>query len=119
MSQGSESFPKSSRVRTRRDFVRIQDQGIKVSAGPLLGLALRNPEGHTRLGITVTSKVGNAVERVRIRRHVRELYRKRQASLPPGVDLVLVARGSAREADFEAMRVAFESIVAKLARVFR
>src|SRR5216683_532034 len=58
-----ERFPQSLRLRRREEFLRIQRQGIKVSTDPLLALALRNSGAVTRLGVTVSTKVGNAVVR--------------------------------------------------------
>ncbi len=91
---------------------------MKVSVEPLLALALRNELGQTRLGITVSSKVGIAVVRVRIRRRLRELFRKRRAKLPVGVDLVLIARSQAASVDFAALERSFDQIAAKLKRLF-
>ena len=113
-----EGFPKSLRLRKRPQFLRVQGGGVKVSAGPLLALALRNDAGVTRLGLTVSTKVGNAVSRVRIRRRLRELFRKRRGGLPVGVDLVLIARGSAKDAEYEALVMAFDTIAARLKGLF-
>ena len=115
---GGESFPKALRLRTRREFLLVQDKGVKVSAGPLLGLALRNGRDVTRLGLTVSSKVGNAVERGRIKRRLRELFRKRKADLPKGLDVVLIARQSAKQAEFDTLAQAFEALVLKLRGTF-
>jgi ribonuclease P protein component len=109
-----EAFPKTLRLRARREFLRVQDGGVKVSAGPLLALALGNDRGDTRLGLTVSSKVGNAVVRGRIKRRLRELFRKRRAQLPRGVDLVLIARQSASQADFSALGQAFDAVCVRL-----
>jgi ribonuclease P protein component len=46
------------------------------------------------VGITVSSRVGNAVTRNRVKRWIRELVRRRRDLLPPG-DLVIVAKASA------------------------
>lgn len=114
-----ERFPKALRLRTRKEFLRVQDGGAKVAQGPLLALALRNEKGHTRLGLTVSTKVGNAVVRNRIRRRLREIFRKRRRELPEGIDLVLIARASAAEADFGELQRAFEAIARKLRGMFR
>lgn len=121
--RASERFPKTLRLRTRREFLKVQDRGQKVSAGPLLALALvRGPASapgpDTRLGITVSSKVGNAVLRVQLRRWLRELFRKRRSQLPSGIDLVLIARGSAKDTDYEALSRAFDGVSEKLRRLF-
>ena len=64
-------------------------------------LVLLRPNGSktTRLGITVTKKIGKAVKRNRIKRHVREFFRLNKHSLPPGCDLVVIARMGAAELD--------------------
>jgi len=53
-----------------------------------------------RLGITVSKKVGNAVKRNRIRRHIYEAFRLIEADLKSGYDFVIVAKCSAVGADF-------------------
>lgn len=111
-------FPKSLRLRRRAEFVRVQDKGAKVAVDPLLALALANGTGVTRVGLTVSSKVGNAVVRARIRRYLREIFRKRRAKLPQGLDLVLIARNSAKDADGEKLGRAFDAIAARLSRMF-
>ena len=45
-----------------------------------------------RVGVIATRRLGNAVARNRAKRLLREAFRKQQTSLPPGSDLVLVAR---------------------------
>ena len=51
--------------------------------------------GETRLGITASSKVGNAVARNRIKRRVRELFRTRRGEFPAGMDVVVIAKRGA------------------------
>jgi ribonuclease P protein component len=113
-----ERFSKSLRLRRREEFLRVQRQGIKVSADPLLALALENSQGVTRLGITISSKVGNAVVRNRIRRRLREIFRKQRGRLPRGIDLVLIATPRAYEADFSALSGAYCALADKLRRRF-
>lgn len=114
----AQRFPKSARVRRRPQFLRVQEHGRKASAGPLLALALSRGEGETRLGVTVSKKVGNAVTRNRIRRRVRELFRKGRGMLPRGLDVVVVARRGASEADFAELGRAFEALALKLKGLF-
>jgi ribonuclease P protein component len=111
-------FPKSDRVRRRSEFLRIQGEGQKASAGPLLAIALRREDGETRLGLTVSKKVGNAVQRNRVRRRLRELFRQGRSQLPRGVEVVLVARTGAAVADFSELRQAFEKLALKLKGLF-
>lgn len=85
---------------------------------PLLALALRNEVGTTRMGFTVSAKVGNAVVRNRIRRKLRELYRQRRGALPSGVDVVIIARTSAATADFQRFSRAFDQLAGRLRSLF-
>ena len=65
-----------------------------MSSSSFIWFALPNEIGYPRLGITVTRKVGNAVVRNRIKRAVRELFRRNRDLLTRPVDLVVHARPS-------------------------
>jgi ribonuclease P protein component len=111
----AEGFPRTARIRKRGDFLRIQQRGRKISAGPLVGLALPASGPTARLGITVSSKVGNAVVRARVKRQLREFFRRRRATCQP-VDLVVIARPSAREATSAELARAFGTLLSSLER---
>ena len=57
------------------------------------GLFPEKPPGLVRVGITTSKKIGNAVQRNRSRRVIREAFRQLAPQVRPGVDLVFVARG--------------------------
>jgi ribonuclease P protein component len=116
-SQG-EGFPKALRLLRRYEFLQVQEGGQKVPSDCLLALVKRNGRAYTRVGLTVSSKVGNAVVRVRLRRLLRELFRKRRGQWPPGLDVVLVVRSSAKEVSFTEMGRAFDGVTRKLQRLF-
>src|SRR5260370_32718779 len=111
-----ERFPKCVRLTKRSEFLRVQESGFKVWSGPFVALGLKNEIGVTRLGITVSTKVGNSVARSRVRRRLRELFRKRLADLPTGLDLVIVARALAKEAPWKELSSGFDEVVRKLKR---
>jgi ribonuclease P protein component len=115
-SQG-EGFPKALRLLRRREFLQVQEGGQKLSVDCLLALVKRNGRAYTRLGLTVSSKVGNAVVRVRLRRLLRELFRKRRGQWPAGLDVVLVVRSSGKDVSFTEMARAFEGVTRKLQRL--
>lgn len=70
----------------------------------------------TRLGVTVTRKVGRAHQRNRIKRLAREVFRQERAHLPPGYDMVLVAKRNALGFTLEELRSDFVALARRLTR---
>jgi ribonuclease P protein component len=103
-------FGKAARLLRRREFLAVQERGRKLHAGAYLVLALPNQLGRPRLGLTVSTRVGNAVARNRVKRWVREAWRESAGALPPW-DLVLVARSSAPGEGLAAARAAMAAAV--------
>ena len=76
-----------------RDFRRLYARG-KSYVTPLVVIYVRRMRGQDiRLGITTSKKIGNAVQRNRSRRVIREAFRALQQEIRPGTEMVLVARG--------------------------
>jgi ribonuclease P protein component len=103
-------FTKAARLRRRREFLAVQARGRKLTAGPYLVLLLPNGCGRARLGITVSSKVADAVGRNQVKRWVREAFRARAAALPR-VDVVVIARREAPTSGLTAARAAIETAI--------
>jgi ribonuclease P protein component len=80
-------------------------QGARAHASAfILQARARTAEGPPRIGFTVSKQVGNAVERNRVRRRLRELIRLApRAALSAGHDYVLIGRRAALKAAFDAM----------------
>ena len=80
------------------DFRRAYGRGKSLTAPILVTYALRRRQGKCRYGVTASKKVGNAVERVRCRRVIREALRTliMDEPLRGSWDLVFVARGKTK-----------------------
>ncbi|HMK71689.1 MAG TPA: ribonuclease P protein component [Myxococcaceae bacterium] len=110
-------FPRAARLRKRSEFLRVQQRGKKLTAGPLVALALPSTGTPARLGLTVSTKVGNAVVRARVKRQLREAFRAQRAACP-AVDLVVIARPEAARASGPELRQAFAALLTSLERQF-
>jgi len=93
-----------TRLKKRRDFVRVSSKG-KRAGRPGMGVqALIGPGADSRVGFTVTKKIGNAVVRNRCKRRLREVVRILLGPVPPqGWDLVLLGRDATADRDFASL----------------
>ncbi|HEY7913234.1 MAG TPA: ribonuclease P protein component, partial [Blastocatellia bacterium] len=94
----SQSFSKADRILKRDHFKRVYEGGRKVHTRFFTAFILPNSGEGPRLGITATRKIGNAVERNRARRLLREAFRKNKWLAPRGVDIVINVKRSLVEA---------------------
>jgi ribonuclease P protein component len=85
----------SMRLQHQRDFARVRERGQRLALGCLIANWHSLPEGASpKLGVVTSKRIGNAVERSRARRLLRESFRLHQNEFKQPVELVLVARAS-------------------------
>jgi ribonuclease P protein component len=87
-----QGFPPALRIRSGRDFDRAFREGASAGDDRLVVHARPNGGPHPRLGLAVGKGVGGAVVRNRVKRLLREAFRRSRGSLPPAHDLVVVAK---------------------------
>lgn len=103
------------RLRQRADFIAAAASLHVATPSFVLQGRRRDDDGPLRVGYTVSKKVGNAPERNRVRRRLRELVRRDGASLMRShCDYVLVGRRAALSRGFEAMRDDLKSALDRL-----
>jgi ribonuclease P protein component len=108
---------KSTALRQRADFLAVADGARVNSPAFTLQGRRRDDLGPIRVGFTVTKKNGNATERNRIRRRLREVVRLTDSmALRPHHDYVLVGRRAALSRDFKAMVDDFQNCLQRLGR---
>jgi ribonuclease P protein component len=95
---------RSQRLRKRSGFLLVQQHGRRIPGQTLVVYAMWRRDGNTnrtpRLGITVSKKVGNAVVRNRIKRWVRESYRR--LGCMADADIVVIAKPTAAQSSYQA-----------------
>lgn len=110
------------RLRRNADFRAVREQGRRMDCGAFLLTWRVRPEGDPvptpRVGVVASrASVGNAVQRARAKRRLRELYRRQQHLVPPGLDLVLTARAALLRIDFAEAAQRFAYACGKLVPV--
>ncbi|MGB5549832.1 MAG: ribonuclease P protein component [Thermoanaerobaculia bacterium] len=102
-----ESLRREEGLRRRADFLQCYRTGRR-RHGSLVILYFRQrpPEPpHARIGITASRKVGGSVVRHRVKRRIREIYRRwSERSLLPPLDIVVHVLPAARQAGFQDLK---------------
>ena len=111
------TIPECESVQTLKknyEFRRLYTKG-RSAVTPLMVVYCRpNAAERSRIGYTVSNKLGHAVTRNRIRRRLREIYRLNFPRLEEGYDIVVVARSRAAEAEYAQLERAFLSACGRL-----
>jgi ribonuclease P protein component len=103
---------REQRLRTPAEYRRARDRAPRGWPHPLLVLYVApNDLDHSRVGITVSGRVGKAVVRNLVRRRLREALRARLPRLRPGLDLLLVARPPSAGASWTELCAALDSLL--------
>ena len=97
----------SESLKKNRDFQLVYKKGTSYANKYLVMYVRENQLEKNRIGISVSKKVGNSVVRHRLCRLVRESYRLHENLFRRGLDIVVVARVSAKERTFREIESAF------------
>ena len=89
-------FPKSHRVRRQSDFDRVYAGNYFAADDVLVVLGSANGREISRLGLSISKRVGNAVVRNRWKRLIREAFRQQPVDIPAGLDMVVRPRRGAQ-----------------------
>ena len=87
----------SESLKRNADFQNVYKNGKSYANRYLVMYVLSNQTDRNRLGISVSKKVGNSVVRHRVTRLIRESYRLQEDMFNSGLDMVIIARTTAKE----------------------
>ena len=92
------TYRRGQRLSRRRDFQRVVRIACTAADRRLVVYVAANDRECTRLGTSVSKRLGSAVKRNRVKRLIREAFRLLQHDLPVGLDLLVVSRRTDRPA---------------------
>ena len=95
---GDQRLQPAERLRCPRAYRRVFQQGKKLLSPLFVLYILPTSQPHSRLGLAVSKRIGSAVVRNRVKRRLREVFRRHKDLLNPHCDVVVVARSAAATA---------------------
>jgi ribonuclease P protein component len=111
----SEEFPRKVRIVRSSDYRDIYKTGRKVNSKRFVLFVRVNNVGHSRMGLTVSRKVGGAVVRNRVKRLFREIFRRTLEQIPDQFDIVVNAKSGCAGVGYDELRGEFMEATRKLA----
>lgn len=113
------TFTKADRILKRPEFIYLSNVGVRVYNRHYVAIYKENLQtGRSRLGITVTKKVGGAVARNRIKRVVREYFRTNRDSIHGTLDINIIPKkavaGLTHAESYSSLRNIFNRLSARM-----
>ena len=107
---------KSHKILKRPDFVFLSKYGKKIQDSYFIIFYLHGESDHSRLGITVSKRVGNAVVRNRIKRLIREYFRLNKNHLTKHWNFNVIAKKNSAALSSRQVFMALEKVFGKIGR---
>ena len=112
----AEGFPQQFRVVKTAEYRKLYKAGRKTHSESFVLFSCENGLGHSRLGITVSRKVGGAVVRNRIKRLFREIFRRSREEIPNQLDMVVNAKAACVGVSYVELRAEFLAAAQRICR---
>lgn len=110
------TFPPNTRLHHKKQFDAVYKRGLRVSDAYFWANACDNKTQSPRLGLAISAKnIGNAVNRNRVKRIIRESFRRRGTAMP-SCDVVVSAKPAARHADNALLVASLEKLWSGIAQ---
>ena len=98
------TYTKADRIRKSEDYRILSKRGKRHYSDIFIFVSRKNQFLRSRLGVTVSKKVGNAVTRNRIKRIIRDYFRLNRCLLPDRLDINIIAKQAAGKVGAETIR---------------
>ena len=104
----------STSLKNNYEFRRLYTKGKSAASSYAVVYCRKNRSFVNKLGLTVSTKLGKAVHRNRIRRRYKEIYRLNEDRFNTGYDIVIVARFKSRNAPYRVLETDFLNLCGRL-----
>jgi ribonuclease P protein component len=92
-----ERLRREERLRRKKDFEVIAKEGVRRHTKNFVIISRKNDQGFSRVGAVASKRLGKAVERNRVKRLMREFFRRNKDRLSPSTDYVIVGKKGAQD----------------------
>lgn len=107
------------RLKKNEEFQRVFQRGTSVANRQFVVYQLKQKaQTNIRFGISVSKKLGNAVQRNRIKRQIKEVLRDEMPSLYQDRDVIIIARKPVSEMNYDEIRKSLNHVL-KVAKLFQ
>jgi ribonuclease P protein component len=110
------TYTKADRLRKRSEFIYLSQFGEKVQNRHFIAYCCPNQRETTRLGVTVTKRIGKAVTRNRIKRRIREHFRLNREQFDSYLDMNIIAKKEAADLTSEETILSLKRLFEKIKR---
>ncbi len=113
-----ERLPAGERLKGKNSFQKLMREGLGVEDDYLVIRYLPRTDDSTnrRLGVTVSRNCRNAVKRNKLRRWLREIYRRERDLLPARGEFLFIAKSDAQDASFVDLNRSFQILCRELTK---
>ncbi|MDH7513452.1 MAG: ribonuclease P protein component [Clostridiales bacterium] len=112
----SESFNPRERIRKKKDFLFLYRKGNRYKGKYFSLIYLPSSSTFSRVGVVASRKVGNAATRNKVKRWMRELFRRNKGLLDFPLDMLIIARPEMGEVKWEELK---EQYLTAVERIFK
>ena len=110
------SFKKKDKILKRKEFLQLQRCGKRIQDREFIAIYSDGIFKRSRIGITVTKKIGNAVKRNKIKRLIRENFRMNRDKIAEFMDINIIAKKKAGEISADMVFKSLDEIFKKIQR---